>query len=177
MSEPDVQLALIAEAGPLKVSRETFCVFELPGEPRAWERAGARIARDRDGNQFILFYTPTEENIYRQSIAWMAKAAMHGRAPTAKPCALLMHAFLPIRQSWTAREKMDARSGAAAPTGKPDADNFLKLMDALTGLVFVDDAQVVDARCIKRYSDAPALRVEVREFLPALPSLTMTSIG
>jgi Holliday junction resolvase RusA-like endonuclease len=167
VTEPDVQLALIAEAGPLKVSREVFCVFELAGEPRAWQRAGARIARDAAGQQFIAFFTPTEENIYRQQIAWMAKAAMRGRAPTIRPCALLMHAFMPIMKSWTTREKIDARNGAAVPVGKPDADNFLKLMDALTGLVFVDDAQVVDARCIKRFSETPALRVEVKEFVPA----------
>ncbi len=166
MTEPDVQLALIAEASPLKVSRETFCVFELAGEPRAWERAGARIATDRAGHKYIAFYVGFEERQYRDSLAWSAKAALRGKPPTTQPVALLMHAFLPIAKSWTAREKMDARSGAAVPTGKPDADNFLKLMDALTGVVFVDDAQVVDARCIKRFSDTPALRVEVREFVP-----------
>jgi Holliday junction resolvase RusA-like endonuclease len=165
--EPDVQLALIAEAGPLRVSRETFCVFELAGEPRAWERAGARIARDKRGQQYIHFYVGFEEMQIRNALAWSAKAALRGKLPTELPVALLVHAFTPIAKSWTAREKIDARNGAALPTSTPDADNIGKLVgDALNKIVWVDDAQVVDLRVIKRYSDAPALRVEVREFWP-----------
>ena len=164
MAEPDVQLTLIAEAGPLKVSRETFCAFELAGEPRAWSRPGARIAHDSAGKDYILFYVSTDERLYRESLAWCAKAAMRGRPPTEQPVAVLMHAFTPIPKSWRERERLDALSGARLPTSKPDADNFLKLIDAFKGLIWVDDMQVVDARVIKRYSATPALRVEVREF-------------
>jgi len=167
--EPDVQLALISEAGPLKVSRETFCVFELPGEPRAWERAGARIARNREGQQFIHFYVGFEEKQYRNALAWSAKAALRGKQPTSQPVAVLVHAFMPIAKSWPDRDKINARNGAKLHTGTPDADNLGKLVgDALNEIVWNDDAQIVDLRVIKRYSDTPALRVEVREFQPLL---------
>jgi Holliday junction resolvase RusA-like endonuclease len=165
LTEPDVQLALIAEAGPLKVSRETFCVFELAGEPRAWERAGARIARNSQGQQFIAFYVGFEEKQYRNALAWSAKAALRGKPPTEKPVAILIHAFTPIAKSWTERERIDARNGAALPTSTPDADNIAKLVgDALNEIVWKDDSQIVDLRIIKRFSTTPALRVEVREF-------------
>jgi len=36
--------------------------------------------------------------------------------------------------------------------------------DALNEIVWKDDGQIADLRVIKRYSDMPALRVEVREF-------------
>ena len=69
-------------------------------------------------------------------------------------------------KSWTAREKINARNGSALPTSTPDADNIGKLVgDALNEIVWKDNAQIVDLRVIKRYSDSPALRVEVREFL------------
>jgi len=167
MSESDVQLALIAEAGPLKVSRETpFCVFEFAGEPRAWERAGARIARTREGQQYIQFYVGFEETQTRNAIAWCAKAALRGKPPTDKPVAVLVHAFMSIPKSWSDREQIDARNGARLPTGTPDADNIAKLIgDALIGIVWKDDAQIADLRVIKRYSDSPAVRVEVREFV------------
>lgn len=167
MSEPDVQLHLISEAGPLRVARETFCALELEGEPRAWSRPGARIQRGDDGQSYILFYVSTEERLYREQLAWCAKAAMRGRAPTGRPVAVLMHAFMPVPRSWREREQADARSGARLPVGKPDADNFLKLIDAFKGLIWLDDTQVVDGRVIKRYSATPALRVEVREFYSA----------
>jgi Holliday junction resolvase RusA-like endonuclease len=165
LTEPDVQLALIAEAAPLKVSRETFCVFELAGEPRAWERARARIARNREGQQYIHFYVGFEEMQMRNALGYCAKAALRGKPMTERPVAVLIHAFMPIAASWSAREKIDARNGAKLHTGTPDADNLGKMVgDALNEIVWKDDGQIADLRVIKRYSDMPALRVEVREF-------------
>jgi Holliday junction resolvase RusA-like endonuclease len=46
------------------------------------------------------------------------------------------------------------------PTKKPDADNILKaVLDALNGLAYNDDSQIVSARIEKLYSDNP--RVEI----------------
>jgi Holliday junction resolvase RusA-like endonuclease len=40
------------------------------------------------------------------------------------------------------------------PIGKPDADKLLRtVMDALTGVVYVDDCQVVDPHCPKVYGE------------------------
>ena len=39
------------------------------------------------------------------------------------------------------------------------------MADALNEIVWKDDSQVVDGRSIKIYSDRPALRIEVREFV------------
>ena len=46
-----------------------------------------------------------------------------------------------------------------------DWDNHGKITDAFKEIVWHDDAQVTDARVIKRYSQEPALRVEVREMI------------
>jgi len=164
-AEPDVQLPLIADVAPLVVAAEPFVVFEVQGEPRAWERAGATI-RWSHGRPFIHWYVRSEEQHYRDAIAWIAKGAMRGRAPTSKPVALLIHAFVPIPESWNWKKKQAARSGALLPTGKPDFDNFGKVAaDSLKNIVWNDDAAVCDGRVIKRYSDKPALRVEVREMV------------
>lgn len=49
----------------------------------------------------------------------------------------------------------------ARPTKKPDCDNIAKIiLDALNGIAYRDDAQVVTLRVGKRYSLEP--RVEVR---------------
>lgn len=166
MPEPDVQLPLIAEVAPLVVAAEAFVVFELPGEPHAWERAGATIKWGHN-RPYVHFYTPAAMERYKQAIAWTAKAAMRGRQPTSQPVALIVHAFMPIPASWHWRKKQAARAGALLPTGTPDFDNLGKIAaDAVKGIVWADDAAVCDGRVIKRYSEHPALRVEVREMLP-----------
>src|SRR5262249_19263520 len=165
VSESDVQLPLIAEAAPLIVAAEPFVVFELAGEPQAWARPGATV-RFGNGRPYIHWYIRAEEMKYREAIAWTAKAAMHGKPPTDRPVALLIHAFLPIPESWHWKRKQAARAGVILPTGKPDFDNVGKIIaDAVKGIVWGDDAGVCDGRVIKRYSDEPALRVEVREFV------------
>jgi len=163
--EPNTQLPLLAEAAALIASSKVFCCFELPGEPRAWERPGARVRMGFHG-PFIQWYTRAADDKYREAIAWSAKATMRGRPPTAAPVALLVHAFLPIPPSWHWKRKQAALAGVERPISKPDYDNFLKSpADAMKHIVWLDDAQVVDGRCIKRYSEQPALRVEVREFV------------
>jgi Holliday junction resolvase RusA-like endonuclease len=167
MPERDIQLPLIAEAGALIMAPEPFVVFELPGEPRAWGRARAQIRKTREGKPFIHFFMDGDEAHYRESLKWLAKAALRARQPTSRPVTLLVHAYLPIPKDWTMREKADARAGVIRPASKPDADNFGKIVgDSLNEIVWDDDAQIVDLRVIKRYSDKPALRVEVREMVP-----------
>lgn len=52
-----------------------------------------------------------------------------------------------------------------APTSKPDATKLLRgTEDALTGILWGDDAQIVDQHARKRYSDHPGAIIEVRPF-------------
>lgn len=91
---------------------------------------------------------------------------MRGRPPTTRPVALLVHAFREIPASWSRHDRDMAMAGGILPASRPDEDNNLKVVqDGLNGIVWHDDAQVCDGRCIKRYSARPALRVEVREFV------------
>lgn len=56
------------------------------------------------------------------------------------------------------------RSGAPAfPTSKPDATKLVRAAeDAMTGVVWIDDAQVVDQLVRKRYGE-PGVMITVRE--------------
>jgi Holliday junction resolvase RusA-like endonuclease len=50
------------------------------------------------------------------------------------------------------------------PAGKPDADKLLRaVLDALTGLVWRDDAQVVDILARKVYGERPGADITVSE--------------
>lgn len=52
----------------------------------------------------------------------------------------------------------------ARPTGRPDLDNCCKLVtDALTGVCWADDDQIVSLTASKEYTeDAPRIEVEIR---------------
>lgn len=48
------------------------------------------------------------------------------------------------------------------PTTRPDIDNYIKsLMDAMNGIVFKDDSQVVSIHAMKRYSEDGEGRMRV----------------
>lgn len=160
-----------------------FVCFELRGKPGHKGRHRSRIvipkeawSYDTRGNKwinpigakriFVHNYPDPETEKYEQTLREAGALFMRGRVPTLRPCALLVHAFLPIPKSWTRSERRAALSGAILPTSRPDDDNYLKIRDALDGVVWKEDSQVCDSRVLKRYSDQPALRIEVREFVP-----------
>ena len=52
------------------------------------------------------------------------------------------------------------------PTIRPDADNYMKLLqDALNKFIYVDDGQLTTVVIKKRYGMMPAIHLEVREDL------------
>lgn len=54
--------------------------------------------------------------------------------------------------------------GQKRPTKKPDADNVAKvILDALNGIAWRDDAQIVDIRTVKEYGWQPCVTVEIDE--------------
>jgi Holliday junction resolvase RusA-like endonuclease len=67
-----------------------------------------------------------------------------------------------VPRSWPAKKRDAALTGVVRPTGRPDWDNLAKSgLDALNGIVFADDSQVVEATVKKVYSEVPLLRIEV----------------
>lgn len=162
----EAQPALPTFEWPALTPGPAFLCFELPGKPPHKARHRARIVYPKGGKPFVHMYPDPETEAHEKSLAELAGLYMRGRAPSKEPVVMLVHAFRSIPESWSKRDKEKALAGAIVPTSKPDADNYLKFVkDALNGVAYADDSQVVDARCIKRYSSDPALRVEVRELV------------
>lgn len=73
-------------------------------------------------------------------------------------------AYKPIPKSTSKKRILQMLEGLIRPGKKPDWDNVGKIIcDALNGVAFHDDAQIVDGRTIKRYSDKPRVEVEIWE--------------
>lgn len=102
--------------------------FTVPGQPVpfAWRQRG----RAR--------YVPPRQKSAMHAIGLCARRAMAGRPPLEGP--------LELSASFhRCRPKRKGEARAPLPdTRKPDVTNLVKLLeDALTGIVFADDAQVV----------------------------------
>jgi Holliday junction resolvase RusA-like endonuclease len=157
-------MSVTSSTGALVLSPKKLCRFEVMTVPRGWERAGA-LVRWKNGSPYVHFYVTPDETEYQADFAWAARA-MHRGPPSLLPIAVTIQASTPIPPSWREREKAAARYGERMPTGKPDIDNIAKsIMDAMIGIIYGDDAQVVDLHTVKRYCDIAAVSVEAREFI------------
>ena len=79
------------------------------------------------------------------------------------PLAVEMVIAVSIPESWSKKKKAAAAAGMVRPTGRPDADNCLKMLDALNGICWKDDAQIVDARVVKNYGFTPMTVIRIRD--------------
>lgn len=147
-----------------------FFSMTLLGDPGHKARHRSRIVFPRDKKPFIHNYPDPATEATEKVLAQVAALRMRSKAPSERPLCLLVIADRRIPMSWSQRDRQAAIEGRILPTPKPDADNHGKLIDALNGIVFKDDAQVCDLRVIKRYSASPAYTVEIREFVsPDIP--------
>jgi Holliday junction resolvase RusA-like endonuclease len=128
--------------------------FEITGSPRG-------KGRPRFLRKSGFAYTPAETRSYENLLRAAAQDAMQGAPPLDCAVRLKMTAIMPVPASWSNKKRALALAGEIRPVVKPDADNLLKMADALNQVVFHDDRQVVEARVVKCYGDRPSLRVEI----------------
>jgi Holliday junction resolvase RusA-like endonuclease len=112
-------------------------------------------------------FTPERTVAYEGKVAAAAQAAMEGRPPVGGPVVVHLEVRLPVPTSWSVKKTMAAELDHLRPTGKPDLDNYLKTLDALNQIVWVDDSLIVSATVFKRYSPNPGITVTVDEWTPA----------
>lgn len=134
--------------------------FVIPGQPVGKARARISFNRFTGKNQS---YTPKKTADYEKLVRLSYQKSLgniNTLPPTEKPVRMILNAFYGIPSSWTKKKKVMAVCNEIYPTSKPDLSNILKSVeDALNGIAYKDDSQIVDIEMSKQYSlDA---RVEV----------------
>lgn len=110
-------------------------------------------------------YTPKPTADYERLVAMLAKEAMKGLCPTGKAIVLIVKAYFGIPKSWTKAKKQQALYGQLHPMKRPDLDNCIKaIQDAMNGIVYKDDSQIVEISASKRYSAVPRVDVVIEVF-------------
>ncbi len=136
--------------------------FFVPGLPVGKGRPKATTINGR-----ARMYTPAKTASYEGKVAMAATQAMAGCPPIECPAVICLDVHLPIARSWSKKAKAAALADLAPPARKPDADNVLKaICDAINGIVWIDDVQVVDVVMRKRYRDVPGVYVEIEPYEP-----------
>ncbi len=112
-------------------------------------------------------YTPERTLTYEARLAAVGQAVMAGRPLLTGALRTEIEAYIPIPESKPKKWKAAALAGLERPTKKPDFDNIIKIAcDSLNLIVWVDDAQIVEDRFSKWYSDRPRLVLRVWELKP-----------
>lgn len=142
-------------------------IVELPGAPIGKGRPRVRVVTPKQGPAFAHFYPEPETAAFEKAFKMLARAVMRSRPPLEGPLIAVVTASVPVPKSWSMKKRDAALAGAIRPTGKPDGDNYLKIAcDACNEILYLDDAQLVDKRVIKIYSENPSLRMELIELDP-----------
>lgn len=136
--------------------------IRLLGSPEGKGRPRFRVITPRAGKSFASVYTPKETRTYESALALAGKVAMRSRPPMEGPLDVEITAVMPVPASWSNKKRDAALAGTIWPTGKPDADNIMKMLDSLNKIVWADDSQIVHAVIIKRYGESPFLEVKAK---------------
>lgn len=137
--------------------------FHVPGKPRG--KARARTVRNQSSNRTVS-YKPEKDLLYENLIKErFLNQAGEFYIEGGKPVTLRIVArFLPPKSTSKKKQKQ-MMDGEILPLKKPDMDNIVKVVaDALNGVAYNDDTQIVLVSAKKAYSAIEGLDVTVEEY-------------
>lgn len=131
-------------------------IFEIEPVEQARPRA-AHIGRR------IIMYDPEKVKNFKKGLHQLAKMS-YKDDPLDGQLEVDVWFYRQVQKSLSKIERARRLSGEHRPTVKPDLDNYIKsTLDALNGILWTDDARIVDLHAHKYYSDRPRIEITVRE--------------
>ena len=130
--------------------------FFIPGEPKG-------KARPRVNTTTHRAYTPEDTKQYERTVQYRyLNAYPSGQRFHTGPCTVMITAFYTVPVSWPRWKRQKALTEEIMPEKKPDADNIAKaVLDALNGIAYKDDSQVVKLTVDKRYAEKGHVTVRI----------------
>lgn len=144
--------------------------FYVPGQPVAQGSMLGHIVRGKRGGYVAKSRQPPKLRNWRHQVAWRCWEAMKAEGLLLEPLEdgpveLYVIAFSVKPQRPHPKRKY-------LPATRPDLDKILRAVgDALTGVFYKDDSQVVNAMCFKRYGERAGLEVHVHAIDPDIDPL------
>ena len=133
--------------------------YSVPGEPRGKGRP--RFAKR--GN-FVKTYTDAKTASYEDQIRFYALKAMGDSKVIEGAVRVFVSIRMAVPKSYSQKRREACLNGADKPLKKPDWDNVAKsICDAMNGIIYVDDTQIVEAHITKQYAQQAEVVVLVQE--------------
>jgi Holliday junction resolvase RusA-like endonuclease len=140
------------------------------GLPVAQARAGARIFKDASGTPRVSMFDRPNCRDWKRTVV--------GQVLDHKPPAPIGEAPLAIELTFHLPRPQSLPKRVLHHIKKPDCSNLLRAVeDALKGVVYRDDSQLVDVVVRKRYSDAPGVEIRVVHVVEAPPQAELVGAG
>jgi Holliday junction resolvase RusA-like endonuclease len=129
--------------------------FWVPGQPQGKARAKVTVIAGH-----AHAYTPEKTALYEAQIISAYEQRYHDHPLLCGALRIFIRAVFPIIKSESKCVAMLMLAGVRAPTKKPDFDNIAKVIcDALKGIAYGDDTQIVTASFLKEYGEKPGVYV------------------
>jgi Holliday junction resolvase RusA-like endonuclease len=108
-------------------------------------------------------YDPKESREYKEYVALIAR--QHApKKPIEGALSVNIKIYRQIPKSTTKKDRALFLAGIKRPIVKSDTSNYVKgIEDALNGIIYKDDSQIVDLYAAKYYSDNPRVEISVKE--------------
>ena len=132
--------------------------FTIPGVPVPQGRPRAGKNRGK-----IVMYDPKESKDYKKYVALIAKQYAP-KKPFEEALRVEMRIYRQTPKSTTKKDRALYIDGIKRPIVKADTSNYVKgIEDALNGIIYKDDSQIVDLYASKYYSDDPRVEISIQE--------------
>lgn len=130
--------------------------FRVDGLPASQGSLRAFVVKGRP----VVTHDSSRTRPWREAVKYAALQARGDRAPSSdRPLVLQLQFRLPKPAGYATRTPRQ-RARWLWPWRKPDLDKLVRaVLDALTGILFSDDAQIVRIEAEKAYGDRPGLDV------------------
>jgi len=134
-------------------------VFTVDGIPQ-----GKGRPRFRRAGNFVQTYTDAKTKTYEEAIRSASGVAMGSASPLEGPVSVDLYIRVPVPQSYSKTRRAMCLEAVERPLKKPDIDNVIKAyLDAMNGIVYIDDTQVVRVSAKKTYSSVAGVDVCIME--------------
>ena len=134
---------------------QLFFNFEIEPVPQLRPRVSSR-------GGYVRVYDPPKVKNFKNLLRSLA-TNQYSRPPLIGPLSVSLTFYRPVQKSISKTEREQRLSNESKPVVKPDTDNYIKAtLDALNGVLWHDDAQIVKITGEKRYGDHPRITVSVK---------------
>lgn len=136
----------------------TLIEFTVPGDPVGQGRP--RFSRH---GRYVQTYDPPKSRQYKALVTKKLQQ-VYADKPMTCPVKITVKAYFSVPKSYSKHVMHDCLSGVQKPDKKPDADNIIKgIMDAMNGIAYEDDKQVVSMHVYKTYAPVGCVKVTIEE--------------